>query len=107
MYVVRVNNFGVVSANCIAKVTLHKSADAFKDVYPLETEELKNQTYIDDELMANLNKELALMKTARIDEISAYAGMPNKGWTYTGDDGGDIIINGETTGFNEEKVLGT
>ena len=36
----------------------------------------------------------------------SHAGMPNKGWTYTGDDKGDILINGEGDEGQDEKVLG-
>ena len=49
---IRVNNFGVTSANCIATCALYKSADRFAEVYPLESAEIKDQTYIDDELIA-------------------------------------------------------
>ena len=108
-YAVRVNNFGVKPANCIATSALHKSADHFKDIYPEESEELKRQTYIDDELFAAHSKEHALIKTSRLDEICEHAGMPNKGWTFTGDNKGDIMINGEGSEEQDEieKVLGS
>ena len=107
VYAVRVNNFGVKPANAIATVALHKSADEFKEIYPVEAAELKSQTYIDDELMAAEDKAKAVVKTSHVDEILSHAGMRNKGWTYTGDDKGDVSINGESSEAEDEKVLGT
>ena len=46
VYAVRVNNFGVTAANCIATIALHRSAEEFKDLYPVESEEIKTQTYV-------------------------------------------------------------
>ena len=43
-YTVKVNNFGVKPANCIAISALHKSADCFVEVYPVESREIKYQT---------------------------------------------------------------
>ena len=40
-YAVVVNNFGVSSAGCIATSALHKSADAFAEVYRTESQEIK------------------------------------------------------------------
>ena len=39
-YAVPVNNFGVKPANCIATSALHKSADQYSDIYPVESQEL-------------------------------------------------------------------
>ena len=101
---VQVNNFGVTSANCIATCALHKSADAFSQIYPLESQELKDQTYVDDELVAAVDMASALVKTARLDEICEHAGMPDKGWIFSGDDKVDVPIG--DVGETEEKVLG-
>ena len=109
-YAVTVNNFGVKPANCVATSALHKSADHFAEVYPVESEEIKQQTYVDDELVAAPNMEELRTKTNRMDEICAHASMPNKGWTYSGDDTvSDISIGGEMAGSGSptaEKVLG-
>ena len=107
VYAVVVNNFGVTAANCIATCALHKSADIFSEKYPIESEELKKQTYVDDMLMADANKEQALLKTSRLDEIGKHAGMPNKGWTYSGDKVSDGVNIGEEEDRKDEKVLGT
>ena len=101
-YAVKVNNFGVKPANSIATCALHKSADHFRDVYPIESQEIKDQTYIDDELVASVTLEDVKLKTKRMDEICEHAGMPNKGWTYSGEDASGVAI-GDT---GEEKVLG-
>ena len=103
---IRVNNFGVTSANCIATCALYKSADRFADVYPLESAEIKDQTYIDDELIAAPSDEEIRIKTARFDEICADAGMKNKGWTYTGDKSDSNFAIGESEDDYIEKVLG-
>ena len=101
---IAVNNFGVVSANCIATCALRRSADEFAAVYPTESEEVKRQTYIDDGLTAAPSKSEALIKTERWDEICAHGSMYNKGWTYSGDDKSDIDIGGDQDDM--EKVLG-
>ena len=105
-YAVRVNNFGVKSANCIATCALHKSADTFAEVYPVESTELKEQTYIDDELIAARNMEEIRVKTSRMDEICEHAGMTNKGWIITGDNSdASVTIGGEAEDL-DQKVLG-
>ena len=72
----------------------------------MESQELKDQTYVDDELVAAADKNQAYDKTRRLDEICSHAGMPNKGWTYSGDDNvEDVSIGGEEIGATE-KVLG-
>ena len=104
-YAVRVNNFGVKPANCIATCALRKSADSFEQVYPSESEDLKKQTYIDDILTAGDDRESTLTKTSRIDEILDHAGMPAKGWTLSGDQGDDVSIGVDSSELSE-KVLG-
>ena len=92
---VAVNNFGVTCANCIATCALRKSAEEFAEKYPIESEEVKSQTYVDDQLGAATGKDEAVQKTQRWDEICDHASMPNKGWTYTGDISSDILLGGE------------
>ena len=106
VYAVQVNNFGVKPANCIATAALHNSADHFSEQYPIESAELKNQIYVDDMFMTATDKEQALLKTSRVDEIGEYAGMPNKGWTYSGDNVSEGIAIGTDEEAMEEKVLG-
>ena len=105
-YVVKVNNFEVKSANCIATCALHKSADMFADTYPEESKAVKEQTYIDDELTAAEDKESALLKTKHMDEICEHAGMPNKGWTFSGDSKKSDVPIGDDGSQESEKVLG-
>ena len=105
MYGVAVNNFGVKPANCIATCALHRSADAFAEKYPVESEEIKNQTYVDDQLIAASDMNAAQLKTQRMDEITAHANMPNKGWVFSGEaDSSGVVIGGED--IESEKVLG-
>ena len=105
-YAVKVNNFGVKPANCIATSALHKSADKFAEIYPSESKELKDQTYIDDELMAAVNMDEAILKTKRLDEICEHAGMPNKGWTFSRDASSTKALIGGEVDESEERVLG-
>ena len=103
-FAVTVNNFGVRAANGIATIALHNSADEFASSYPVESQEVKDQTYVDDELTAAPNMHEARIKTSRWDEICAHAGMPNKGWIYSGDDASDVELG---SGDNDiVKVLG-
>ena len=84
IYSVPVNNFGTISANCIATCALHKSADRFTVVYPEESADVKDQSYIDDILVAD-DPLVIRTKTSNIDEICADAGMKKRCWTYSGD----------------------
>ena len=104
VYAVRVNNFGVKPSGCIATCALHQSADMFSEVYPEESREMKEQTYVDDQLVAATDKEAIVEKTSKLDEIAEHAGMPNNGWTYSGDSSSDFPIGGESE--EEENVLG-
>ena len=98
-----VNNFGVTSANCIATSALHKSADCFSEKYPCESQYIKDQTYVDDELIAASTMEDLVTMMSRLDEIKDHASMPNKGWTVSGDQNkSDVSIGDEAAG----KVLG-
>ena len=104
-YAVLCNNFGVKPANCVATSAYHKSADAFADIYPIECQEIKDQTYVDDQLIAAENLSEAKLKTKRIDEIGEHASMPNKGWTYSGDRSSSVSIGGDVLEL-EDRVLG-
>ena len=73
-YAVTRNNFGVRAANSIATIALHASADEFASVYPIESREVKEQTYVDDELTAARDIHEARIKTSRWDEICEHAG---------------------------------
>ena len=106
IHAVAVNNFGMKPASCIATCALQKSADCFAEVYPTESKELKEQTYVDDMLIAAENQTEIRLKAERIDEIGNHAGMPNKGWTFTGDDVSYGVIMGADDKNAEEKVLG-
>ena len=106
VYAVTANNFGVKPANCIATCALYKSADMFSDVYPVESQEIKDQSYVDDLLMAAEDTDRARIKTARIDEILEHASMPNKGWVYSGDKASATIEIGKESAELEAKVLG-
>ena len=105
-YAMRVNNFGVVAANTIATCALHRSADHFSDKYPVESRDMKDQTYVDDQLVAAASKEDMMTKTARLDEIAKHAGMPNKGWIFSGDAVPNFVIGGADPFEMLEKVLG-
>ena len=100
---VTVNNFGVTAANCIATSALHKSADHFSEIYPYESQYIKDQTYIDDELVAANDSEEIHTLTERLDEICDHAGMHNKGWVFSGEQNSSDVAIGDEEG---EKVLG-
>ena len=105
VYAVKVNNFGVKASGCIATCALHRSADLFTEKYPVESREMKEQTYVDDQLVAATDRESMVEKTRRLDEIAEHAGMPNKGWTFSGDPSSEVPIGGESE-EKEDKVLG-
>ena len=108
MFAVVAVNFGVKPANCIATSALHKSADLFADKYPLEREEIKRHTYVGDELVAAEGMNELLTKMKHMDEICEHANMPNKGWSYSGDQtAADMNIGKEVSDVEQvlEKVL--
>ena len=107
-YAVQVNNFGLKPANCIATVALHKSADMFKGQFPKASQAVKEQTYIDDELVADLDMVSLQTKTKQMDQITHHAGMHNKGWTFSGDADKpeNVQIGKENVADGEERVLG-
>ena len=102
-FAVAVNNFGVKAANCIATSALHKSADSFSENYPFESQYIKEQTYVDDELVAAPNMNELLTITSRLDEICDHASMHNKGWIFSGEHNTGGIEIGDDEGA---KVLG-
>ena len=102
-FAVAVNNFGVKAANCIATSALHKSADSFSENYPFESQYIKEQTYVDDELVAAPNMNELLTITGRLDEICDHASMHNKGWIFSGEHNTGGIEIGDDEGA---KVLG-
>ena len=70
----------------------------------MESKEVKEQTYIDDGLTAAPSMPEALIKTQRWYEILDHCTMPNKGWTFSGDDKSDVVIGRDQSDM--EKVLG-
>ena len=74
-YAVVVNNFGIKPANCIATSSLHSSDDDYAQIYPVESQEVKKRTYIDDGFTAAQNKSKAVVKTQRWDEILDHCSM--------------------------------
>ena len=67
---------------------------------------MKTQTYVDDELMAADDKQSALIKTSRLDEIGEHAGMPTKGWTFSWEDKSDVALGVGEEDVGEANVLG-
>ena len=68
--------------------------------------EVKEQTYVDDALIAARNKDEAKVKTKQIDEILEHADMPNKGWLFSGDESDALPIGADTSGEKDDRVLG-
>ena len=67
---------------------------------------MKEQTYVDDALIAARNKEEAIVKTSQFDEILEHADMPNKGWLYSGDESNALPIGADTASEKDDRVLG-
>ena len=55
----------------------YKSADEFSEKFPVASVELKEQTYIDDQLIAAPDMPELREKTVQMDEILDHAGMSN------------------------------
>ena len=72
----------------------------------MASKEVKEQTYVDDALIAARNKEEAIVKTSQFDEILNHADMPNKGWMYSGDESNALPIGADAASEQEDRVLG-
>ena len=73
-----VNNVGVKPAGAIATTALYKSADVFEERFPETVEQIKNQSYVDDIRLTNLDDEKLARKTQQVDEILNHANMKVK-----------------------------
>ena len=66
--------------------------------------DLVDQTYVDDILVAGQDRSCLSKKTSEIDVILGHAGMPAKDWVLSGDRGTEVAIGADDD--SSEKVLG-
>ena len=107
---VKVNNIGIKPSGCIATSALEKTCDMFSEKYPETSEELKDQSYVDDVgLGAPTIAELE-QKVKEADEIFEAGGMKCKGWRFSHKARDEVEFGGELEGSelygSTEKVLG-
>ena len=71
-------NIGVKPAGSIAMTALYKSADYFREKYPETVEQLKNQSYVDDIGLTDVDNQKLAGKTKQADEVLNHANMKVK-----------------------------
>ena len=83
---------GIKPAGAIATSALYKSADKFKDKYPNVSDQVKKESYVDDDLgiTAAWDKRELRLKTSQADEILEDAGMEVKRWIYSGEEPDEV-----------------
>ena len=64
---------------------LYKSTNCFKDRFPETVEQLKNQSYVDNIGLTDLDVEKLAVKTKQAVEIPGHANMKVKRWIVSGD----------------------
>ena len=67
------NNIGVKPAGAIANTSMYKSAYYFKDRFPENVRQLKNQSYEDDIGLTDSDDEKLAEKTKPADEVLNHA----------------------------------
>ena len=89
-YQVIVNNIGVKPAGAIATTALYKSCDWFKNDFPEVVVQIKQQSYVDNIGLTDLNVGRLAEKTQQADKILGHANMKVKRWIVSGDSQGEV-----------------
>ena len=87
-----VNNIGVKPAGVIATTTLYKSCDWFKNNFPEVVVQIKQQSYIDDIGLTDLDVGRLAEKTQQADKILEHTNMKVKRWIVSGDSQGKVEV---------------
>ena len=103
-YQVIVNNIGVKPAGAIATTAMYRSADCFKIEFPEVVEQLKNQSYVDDIGLTDLDEERLAEKTQQADEILKHANMKVKRWIVSGDGQSEVEVGNLTNNLTLEDA---
>ena len=99
-----VNNIGVKPAGAIANTSMYKSAYYFKDRFPENVRQLKNQSYEDDIGLTDSDDEKLEEKTKQADEVLYHANMKVKQWIVSGDNQNDVEVRSLTNCLTREKA---
>ena len=78
IFQVIVNNIGVKPAGAIATTSMYKSAYYFKDRFPENVKQLKNQSYENDIGLTDSDDEKLAEKTKQADEVLNHANIKVK-----------------------------
>ena len=112
VYVKTVLTFGDKSTPAMAQITLRKTADQAKDLYPEAAQVLKNNTYMDDICDSVHSVHQAKRLTTELDEILRKGGFQVKGWLSNRCLKNEIIEQKKPEkkllqGTTQGKILGT
>ena len=89
VYVTATVNFGDKPAGCVAQVAVRETAALYKHIDPEAAGLINSNTYCDDTLGGNKNKEKAKTTSANMDKIVAFGGFSYKNTIMSGDIQGD------------------
>ena len=104
IFQVIVNNIGVKPAGAIATTSMYKSAYYFKDRFPENVKQLKNQSYENDIGLTDSDDEKLGEKTKQVDEVLNHANMKVKQWIVSGDNQYDEEVGSLTDCLAPEKA---
>lgn len=105
-----INNIGVKPAGAISMTALHKNADVFRERFPENVEQLKNQSNIDNIGLTDLDSEKLMGKTQQADKILNHTNMKVKKWIVSEDNQDEVevgsLLNCLIPEDEIERVLG-
>ena len=90
-------NFGDKQAGCVAQCALRSTAEIYQSIDVVSAEKIKEDTYVDDTISGEKDRETAIKVSANMDKIAAKGGFLYKETIMSGDP--------STTG-EPRKVLG-
>lgn len=90
-YVMTSVSFGDKPAGNIATVALRKTAEMQKEDFPIASDVILNNTYVDDIAESTDNMKLAVATTSQIDELIKHGGFEIKHWTYATTEEGNKV----------------
>ena len=89
-------NFGDKIAGCITQTALRGTAKAYEKIDPPAAEKIVSDTYVDDTISGEKNRELAELTSSNMDKIAAKGGFIYK----------ETVMSGDPSSDEPRKVLG-
>ena len=108
IYVITSVSFGDKPAEAIASLALRKTADIYSEEYPLASQTIIKNMYMDDVIGSVINHEEADKLTSDVDQVLSKGGFKIKSWMKSRETNNtrDICIGPENERNSDSKVLG-